>query len=730
MPQPDLRALSMRCTATLDGLKAEGDKPARPTFAIHGYSGGLIRVAGFWSPVVIDLAGLRKSERVAVLLDHDPRQIVGQANKVKIGAKSIDLSGVVTGNAEDPSDPAGKVVMHARGGFEWNASVGVIDIAKLEYVEANVKAKVNGQSFTGPLYIVRQGRLDEVSFVSSGADETAFAKVAASSARDRSSAMDFQTWLKAAGFDPAEVEKNEKQRDTLERQFRAEVKAEGGGDSDTTPEPATSGKSRKVKAASATAVATDSEDDDAPDPVTAMRAKAAAESKRIAAIHAAAKGNAEIEAKAISEGWTAEKTELEVLRAGMPKTTGIRAGHSDDLIGQDGKAVEAALCLSAGLPEAKVAKWYGEKAMDQASGRDLRGCSLQTVAGMICARAGMHVPSGRLRSEDYETVLRANARLRAQSEIRAEGGFSIVSLTGILGNVANKAMLSRFEALPSIVPDVAAETDTNDFKAFTRYRLDGTGELKTLNAAGELEHVGLTESSFSNQLITKGGIIALTRQMLINDDLNAFLQIPGIFGELSAHTREKLVSEKILSNTGSFFQASVNPKNYASGAGSALSSASLAAAIKLFREMMTAGSKFANLMRADRVLIPPAVEGIANELFKSQYVHPLPASSSGTSAAQKAPTANIYQGMFRPVVGVYLGTAAGLTNGSDTGWYLLSPPTESSAIVQVGYLRGMRTPTIESADTDFNTLGMQWRCYWDLGVAYFEPRAGVFSAGA
>lgn len=725
MPQPDLRALSMRCTATLDGLKAEGDKPARPTFAIHGYSGGLIRVAGFWSPVVIDLAGLRKSERVAVLLDHDPRQIVGQANKVKIGAKSIDLSGVVTGNAEDPSDPAGKVVMHARGGFEWNASVGVIDIAKLEYVEANVKAKVNGQSFTGPLYIVRQGRLDEVSFVSSGADETAFAKVAASSARDRSSAMDFQTWLKAAGFDPAEVEKNEKQRDTLERQFRAEVKAEGGGDSDPTPEPATSGKkSRKVKAASATAVATDPGDEDVPaDPVAEMRANAAAESKRIAAIRAAAKGNAEIEAKAISEGWTAEKTELEVLRAGMPKTTGIRAGHSGDLIGQDGKAVEAALCIRAGIKEDKVAKWYGEKAVDQATSQELRGCGIQQVAAMICARAGTPLTPGRMTDDDIRTIFEADNTIRAHASVRAEA-FSTVSLSGILGNVANKKLLDQFQLAATVTAEIAAETDANDFKAFTAYRLDMQEGLKKVNENGELEHATLAESSYSNQLDTRGRILVLDRKKIINDDLGAFLAIPAGFGQVAAYTREQIVFETLLGNAGSFF--GTGNSNFLSGSSYALSSSAIAAAVKTFREMKNKNAKlFVNLNLPDRILVPPALEGLANELFKSQYVHPLPASG-----AQKAPTANIYQGSYRPIVSPFLGTAGGLTNGSETGWYLLSPPSENSAVIQVGYLRGQRTPTIQFAETDFKTLGMQWRCFWDFGVALFEPRAGVFANGA
>jgi hypothetical protein len=38
-------------------------------------------------------------------------------------------------------------------------------------------------------------------------------------------------------------------------------------------------------------------------------------------------------------------------------------------------------------------------------------------------------------------------------------------------------------------------------------------------------------------------------------------------------------------------------------------------------------------------------------------------------------------------------------------------------------------PTVESADADFNTLGIQMRGYHDFGVAKQEPRGGVKMKG-
>ena len=38
----------------------------------------------------------------------------------------------------------------------------------------------------------------------------------------------------------------------------------------------------------------------------------------------------------------------------------------------------------------------------------------------------------------------------------------------------------------------------------------------------------------------------------------------------------------------------------------------------------------------------------------------------------------------------------------------------------------MRRPTVESADADFNVLGVQMRGYHDFGVALQEPRGAPF----
>jgi len=71
--------LSFTANAVIDleARSADG-KPSLPTFAIKGYTGAVMSVGGFYSPVIVDLGGLKAaSQTIPALLDHDTSQIVG-----------------------------------------------------------------------------------------------------------------------------------------------------------------------------------------------------------------------------------------------------------------------------------------------------------------------------------------------------------------------------------------------------------------------------------------------------------------------------------------------------------------------------------------------------------------------------------------------------------------------------------------------------------------------------
>jgi hypothetical protein len=674
---------------------AERTSPRR--FSMTAYTGGAMTLAGWPHPVVVDLAGLRVSAKSRpILKDHNRSLIVGHTDSIGVRDARLQVAGVISG----AGPVAREIVESSLNGFPWQASLGAVAAAgSVEYVPKGRKAQANGREFEGPVQIVRQSSLGEVSFVALGADDDTTAQIAASA--KETNTMNFEQWLEAKGFAAADL--TDSQRASLQAMYDAE----SGSPPDEGDEPTTQ------------------PEDDGGDIVARIRADAAAEATRIAAIRrlcAAGNGkHADLEAKAIAEGWDATKTELEVLRAERPSLTsgGVRR---DGDAGASARAIEAALCLSAGIPEAEVGKWYDQRTMNAAVGGRLRGAGVHTAFAYAIEAAGGSARSSHVDNDFILTALEADRQLRAQERsIRASGGgggFSTISLAGILSNVANKAMLAAYQAVDSVVAMFCADADVADFKEVTRYRLTGNGVFEKVGPDGELKHATLSEQAYTNRVETFGRIFALTRQMIINDDLGAFLQIPRIIGRMSALKREEAVFELLLSNPGSFF--SVGNVNFISGVDTALSIDSLTKAEQTFMDQTDSDGK-PILISPAVLLVPTSLKVTAQQLMTETRVN------ETTDANKPKPANNPHAGKWKPVASPYL-NAQGISGGSAKAWYLFANPADVAAI-EIAYLRGRRVPTIESGETNFNTLGMQWRGYFDFGVAMQDHRAAVKSKG-
>lgn len=141
--------------------KAEGEGLRR--FDMLAYSGG--EVSYFGSRVVFDVEGIQASNQsLPILREHDPNAIAGFSEKVTL-KNNVSIEGrmsKVTAAAKEIGDLADE-------GFPWQASVGM-GILRVERVEAGGSVKLNGQTFKGPLYVVRQSVLRESSFVPLGMD--------------------------------------------------------------------------------------------------------------------------------------------------------------------------------------------------------------------------------------------------------------------------------------------------------------------------------------------------------------------------------------------------------------------------------------------------------------------------------------------------------------------------------------------------------------------------------
>lgn len=449
-----------------------------------------------------------------------------------------------------------------------------------------------------------------------------------------------------------------------------------------------------------------------------LRAEALVETNRIAAIRKlcapTAPGGrhfADIEAKAIAEGWDATKAELEVLRASRPQAATMQAAPMGFAISGPGAVnhdvLEAACLLSAGLT--KPEEHCDQQHLDAAAKRFRHGIGLQELLLEAALANGYHGHSFR---SDPHTIM----RLAFPSREQVQAGWSTIDIGGILSNVANKFLLEGFFSVERVWRNICAVRNVSDFKTVTSYRLIGTDQYEQVSPGGELKHGTLGNETYTNKADTYGLMLSIDRRDVINDDLGAITTVPRKLGRGSG-LKINDVFWTIFLNNAAFF--AVGNKNYLAGATTALGIDALSGAEQTFLDQVDSDGKPIGVMPAV-MLVPTALSALGTQLFKSVEIR-------DTTANAKTPIANPHQGKFRVEVSRYLGNAK-YTGNSQKAWYLLSDPNDLP-VIEVAFLNGNESPTIESAEADFNVLGVQMRGYHDFGVALQDPRGGVKSKG-
>ncbi len=672
-----LEFLTFLCPLTVEAA-GEADKQM-PRFRMVAYTGGVMRITGFPHPVVVDLEGLAIDRQdIPVRLDHNPRQGVGHTQRVVIDGGQVVAEGLVSRDTSWARDVAKSGV----NGFPWQASIGAA-VVDAQFIPNGQSITVNGRTFDGPLHVVRKAILKEISFVDSGADPGTTARIAAQSkepssmdANDTSTATSQDTAAQPAGTDAVvEAAANEAAQTPDAQPPRPAAAA---------PPPATP--------VTVNALAADA------DPVTAMRQRMAAETRRVEAIRRLCAGrHGDIEAQAIEEGWDESRTELHILRASRPKVPAVAAPQRP----AGPHVFEAAALMASGMPTSRIEAVYAAPILEAAD--RLRGVGIQEFCELACGR---QLP-----------------RFRRDASGWLQAAFSTTSLPGILSNIANKMLLEGYNYIEDAWRKIAKIASVNDFKEHSRYRMTGAFKFEQVGADGELKHGRLDEQKYGQKADTHGIMFALTRQMIINDDMGAFADIPRQIGMGAAEAIADAVwglwlRNPVQTDGKAFF--STDHGNYAEGADTALTVDGLTAAEVMFGEQTRPNGRPLGVP-ASILLVPTALKVPAELLMKSVQLN------ETTTANKAKPNTNPHVGKFDVVSSVYLSNAS-FTGHSSKAWYLLADPNRLPA-VEIAFLNGVDRPTVEKTDADFNTLGIQFRGYIDFGVREQDYRGAAKMKG-
>lgn len=564
---------------------------------------------------------------------------------------------------------------------------------------------VNGQVFAGPVIVARRSVLRETSVLPMGADATTQVNLAAKAATNgKGSAMTFEEWLASLKIDAATLTPE----DMAAMQLAYESKSAA---------PATAAAPAATAAAAAPVVAPTAAAGAVIDLQASLRTAAADETKRIREINAMAAGFPAIAETGIREGWNIDKVENAVLKASDARTrpTSFRSAESSPE--NMPQVLEAAMCMTRKLKN--IEKAYPDQILQAAHTKYRGAMGIKRLMIEAAVANGHHVSASEgVNRSNWQTIGRAAWGKDVQA------AFSVVSLPGILSNVANKELLEGYMQEEQTWKEISVTKSVSDFKTVTSYRMLDDMEYEEVGPSGKIAGGSISEESYTRQARTYAKMFSLTRTQIINDDIGTFDDLRNRIGRGAAKKLNKVFWTKWLDNS-TFFTTARG--NYITGSTTTLlaDNVGLELALDAFDNLRTPakdgskvpGGKFGG---SPSILLTPGggISRVAEQIFVNQNI------GGGTTNAN----ANIHAGKYKPVKSVFLNDST-VSGGSATAWYLLRSPSEAAGIV-VSFLDGVETPTVEQEDAEFSTLGIVMRGYHDFGCDQAEYLCGVKSKGA
>jgi hypothetical protein len=370
----------------------------------------------------------------------------------------------------------------------------------------------------------------------------------------------------------------------------------------------------------------------------------------------------------------------------------------------------------------------GEKQQAQAEemGREYRNFKLIEMAKEFLQLKGID-PRGMDARRIAELALRAPSR----GVEFFDGAESTSDFPAILANVANKTLRQGYEAYPRTFQPFCRQMTAADFKPINRVMLADAPSLQKLNEKGEYHRALLTDNNISYALATYGEIVALTRKVIINDDLQAFTRVPALLGVAAARLESDTVWAIITSNPAAIYAGdkiatalfAAAHNNLLSGSASSIDPTvnggipagtgplvALGEGRKSMRQQK--GPQGTPLNLVPRFIAVPT----ALETYALQLVYPINIASATSTAVVPEWVRSLV-----PIVEPRLDAA------SATGWYLIADPAQIDT-VEYCYLEGQQGVYVETKQ-GFEIDGVEIKARMDFGAAGIDYRGLQKNAG-
>lgn len=287
----------------------------------------------------------------------------------------------------------------------------------------------------------------------------------------------------------------------------------------------------------------------------------------------------------------------------------------------------------------------------------------------------------------------------------------------LLENVMHKALQAAYAVTPDTWKSFCSIGSVSDFRASNRYRLGSFGNLDALTEAGEFKYKTVPDGEKASITAgTKGNLINLSRQLIINDDLGAFVGLAAGLGRAAARSIEVDVYALLAQNSGLGPTMSDSHPLFDAAHGNISATGAIAVSVfedsrvKMLSQKDVSGNDFLTL-KPDVLVVPAGSGGQARVINQSQY---------DTEVSSKFQVPNKVVGLFSAVIDT--------PRLSGTRFYMFADPTIAPTL-EVAFLDGEQQPYIE-LQQGFEVDGAQYKVRIDYGTAVIDYRGAVTGAGA
>lgn len=294
------------------------------------------------------------------------------------------------------------------------------------------------------------------------------------------------------------------------------------------------------------------------------------------------------------------------------------------------------------------------------------------------------------------------------------------NFANLLLDATNKTLLKSFENTASTYQAWVRMAGTvKDFKSIHRKRLGEVGNLPVVPENGTYQELVLSDAGESYKVDKYGGIVSLTWETIVNDDLNAFSRLVQLEGSAAKRTINKsvydlLFSNPVLSDGIATFHASSHGANLVT---TDFSADGLSAGYKVMM-LQTGINSDVILGTMPRFLLHGVTDSVAvNVLLRSVSDVNESAGNSGTINLYGPTGPRRLIPIMEPLI----------ENNDPDSWYLAADSNEIDTF-ELTFLEGEESPVFEQ-ETAFIQDAVKYKVRQTFGVGCIDYRGLYKSAG-